>query len=86
MNDLHPLARDFILFCIRRCSEQWPALYDEMCWVAGHHLFQNMGYTELNNIGLSLGLDNLGNVAGMVDSLTPGCMGSLQPGSAHIAA
>ena len=55
MNDLNPLTRDFILFCAGRCDGQWPALYDEMCWVAGHHMFHDMGYAELGMVGLSLG-------------------------------
>lgn len=69
MQPLEPLAREFILFCAARCGKQWPALYDEMCWVAGHHLFHNMGYTELSKMGLSFGLNNIEETIRMVDTV-----------------
>lgn len=72
MDDLNPLARDFILFCAGRCRGQWPALYDEMCWVAGRRLFRDMGYTELGKIGLSLGLQDLDKTFSMVEELIGG--------------
>ena len=62
-----PLIFDFILFCIRRCGSQWPALYDEMCRVAGCRLFQDMGYSELNQLGLSFALDDIEDTIQMVD-------------------
>ncbi len=72
MKDLDPLARDFILFCAGRCHGQWPALYDEMCWVAGRRLFRNMGYAELGRIGLSLGLQDLDNTFSIIEELIGG--------------
>ncbi len=68
MHTLEPLVREFILFCADRCGKQWPALYDEMCWVAGHHLFHNMGYTELGKVGLSFGLNSIEDTIRMVDT------------------
>ncbi len=62
-----PLVRDFILFCIRRCGSQWPALYDEMCLVAACRLFNGMGYGELNQLGLSFALDDIDDTLKIVD-------------------
>ena len=85
MNDLNPLARDFILFCAGRCDGQWPALYDEMCWVAGHHMFHDMGYAELGMVGLSLGLHDLDNTIRMVEESCGGHAGALDAGTGQIA-
>jgi hypothetical protein len=63
------LAQEFILFCVGRRGSEWPALYDEMCRVAGRRLFRNMGYTELNRMGLSFGLDNIERTIQMVDAV-----------------
>jgi hypothetical protein len=63
------LAQEFILFCVDRRGSEWPALYDEMCRVAGRRLFLNMGYTELNRMGLSFGLDNIEHTIQMVDAV-----------------
>ena len=70
METLNPVARGFILFCIHRGDNEWPALYDEMCWVAGHRLFQGLGYAELRKAGLSLGLTNIEDTISMVDTIT----------------
>jgi hypothetical protein len=69
MEPLNPIARDFILFCIHRQEKEWPALYDEMCWVAGHHLFRGLGYAELRKLGFSLALTNIEDTIRMVDSV-----------------
>jgi hypothetical protein len=69
MEPLNPIARDFILFCIHRQGKEWPALYDEMCWVAGHRLFRGLGYAELRKLGLSLALTNIEDTIRMVDSV-----------------
>ena len=66
---LNPVAHDFILFCINRCDKEWPALYDEMCWVAGHHLFRGLGYAELRKVGLSLSLTNIEDTIRFVDAV-----------------
>ena len=70
METLNPIAHDFILFCIRRQGKEWPALYDEMCWVAGHRLFRGLGYAELRKLGLSLALTNIEDTIRMVDIVT----------------
>jgi hypothetical protein len=67
MEPLNPIAHDFILFCIHRHRKEWPALYDEMCWVAGHRLFRGLGYAELRKLGLSLALTNIEDTIRMVD-------------------
>ena len=69
MEQFNPIARDFIEFCVSRRGKEWPALYDEMCWVAGRRLFQGLGYAELRNLGLSFGLSNLENTLKLVDSV-----------------
>ena len=70
METLNPVARDFILFCARRNQKEWPALYDEMCWVAGHRLFRGLGYADLKKVGISLSLTNIEDTIEMVDTVT----------------
>ena len=65
------LARDFILFCVNRCGNCWPVLYDEMCRVAGSRIFKNTGYSELNEAGLSLALDDIDRTAELIDEILP---------------
>ena len=69
MESLNPVARDFILFCTQRNHKEWPALYDEMCWVAGHRLFRGLGYTELRKVGISLSLPNIEDTIRMVATI-----------------
>ena len=70
METLNPVVHDFILFCIQRRGEKWPALYDEMCWVAGRRLFRGLDYAELRRLGLSLSLTNIDDTIRMVDAVT----------------
>ena len=70
MEDFNPVTYEFIDFCIKRSSTEWPALYDEMCWVAGHHLFKGLGYAELRELGLSLSLYGMDDTIRMVDAVT----------------
>ena len=70
MEALNPVARDFILFCTHRNHKEWPALYDEMCWVAGHRLFRGLDYGELRKVGISLSLANIEKTISMVDTVT----------------
>ena len=70
MEPCNPVAREFILFCVNRRGKDWPALYDEMCWVAGRRLFRGLGYAELRNAGLSFGLTNIEDTLRLVDSVT----------------
>ncbi|MFH1003079.1 MAG: hypothetical protein V1780_02925 [Chloroflexota bacterium] len=68
MNDLHPLVREFILFCVRRRGGEWPAIYDEMCWVTGQRLFRGLEYADIKGLGLSLALTSLDQTVNMVAS------------------
>ena len=70
METLNPIARDFVLFCTRRNQKEWPALYDEMCWVAGHRLFRGLSYAELRKTGLSLSLTNIEDTIRIVNTVT----------------
>jgi len=72
METFNPVAREFIIFCIQRNGKEWPALYDEMCWVAGHRLFRGLGYAELRGLGLSLSLTGIEDTIRMVDAVTTG--------------
>jgi hypothetical protein len=69
METVNPVVRDFILFCIRRQGEGWPALYDEMCWVAGRRLFKGLSYADLRKLGLSFSLTNIEKTIMMVDTV-----------------
>ena len=68
MQSFDPLVTDFILFCVDRRGNQWPALYDEMCRVAAQHLYRGMGYGELRSRGFSLSLSNMDETLNMVDA------------------
>ena len=69
MEEIEPLASEFILFCVRRSGKKWPALYDEMCRVAGGRLFRGLGYAELREVGLSLGLAGIEKTLRLVDAV-----------------
>ena len=69
METLNQTVQDFILFCAQRNNKEWPDLYDEMCHVAGRHLFRGMGYAELSKAGLSFGLSNIEETIRLVDSV-----------------
>jgi hypothetical protein len=70
MKTVNPIIRDFILFCVQRQGKTWPALYDEMCWVAGRRLFQGLSYADLRTLGLSFSLTNIEDTIRMVDTIT----------------
>ncbi len=70
MEVVDPVVRDFILFCIQRQGKQWPALYDEMCWVAGRRLFRGLGYAELRKLGLSFSLTSIDDTIKVVGTVT----------------
>jgi len=78
MEALNPVARDFILFCTHRNHKEWPALYDEMCWVAGRRLFRGLGYEELRKLGLSFSLTSIEDTIRIVDTATAQEVGSPQ--------
>ncbi len=69
METVDPVVRDFILFCIQRQGNKWPALYDEMCWVAGRRLFRGLDYAGLRKLGLSLSLTSIVDTIRMVDTV-----------------
>ena len=69
METVDPVVRDFILFCVQRQGKEWPALYDEMCWVAGRRLFRGLSYTDLRKLGLSFSLNNIDDTIRMVDTV-----------------
>ena len=69
MQTIDPIIRDFILFCLERQGKGWPALYDEMCWVAGQKLFRGLGYTDLSKRGLSFSLTNIDATIRLVDAV-----------------
>ena len=70
MENSNSLAGEFISFCIERNGQEWPALYDEMCWVAGRRLFRGLGYEELRKLGLSLSLTGIDDTIRMIDGVT----------------
>ncbi len=70
MNSVNPQLREFILFCVERRGKSWPALYDEMARVAGQRLFRGLGYTELQQLGLSLAASNIDNLIRFVERVT----------------
>jgi hypothetical protein len=61
--------RDFVAFCFDRRPVAWPSLYDEMCYVAGHRLFRDMGYDELREAGLDFTLVGLTHIARLAKDL-----------------
>ena len=67
--NIHPQLTGFILFCIRRRGTEWPALYDEMCWVARRGLYNGLFYDDLRRTGLSLSLDDLDQTTSAVDTV-----------------
>jgi hypothetical protein len=69
MQTVNSVVRDFILFCIQRQGKGWPALYDEMCWVAGRRLFRGLSYADLRKLGLSFSLTNIDDTIRMVDTV-----------------
>jgi len=70
MNTINPIVRDFILFCAERQGKTWPAIYDEMCWVAGRRLFRGLSYGELRALGLSFGLSAVSDTIRTVGLVT----------------
>jgi hypothetical protein len=70
METVDPVVRDFILFCVQRQGRAWPALYDEMCLVAGQRLYMGLSYDDLRKLGLSFSLTNIEDTIRMVDAVT----------------
>ena len=70
MNPIDTRLRDFVVFCVERRGNSWPALYDEMAYVAGQHLFEGLGYSELRQLGLSLSIVDLEDTIRLVEQIT----------------
>lgn len=66
MDHIDPQLKDFIRFCAKRRGTEWPDIYDEMVLVAGQRLFNNMGYSELKQLGLSLRINSMDDTIRMV--------------------
>lgn len=69
MPTVDPIVRDFILFCLERQGKGWPALYDEMCYVAGQCLFRGLSYTDLRERGLSFSLSKIDDTIRLIDAV-----------------
>lgn len=63
-------AIEFITFCFKRRSVEWPLLYDEMCYVAGNRLYKGLGYEELKEAGLDFTLGGLGKTSRIAVEVT----------------
>lgn len=68
--ELNPQITGFILFCANRRGNEWPALYDEMCRVAGRGLYQNLRHRDLKKLGLSFSLNHIEETLKMVEEAT----------------
>jgi hypothetical protein len=69
MDTLHPQLRDFIIFCVSRAGKEWPGICDEMANVAGQHLYNGLGHTELKQFGLFFGISNVDNLRRQVEQV-----------------
>jgi hypothetical protein len=56
-------AFDFVRFCYRRRSVDWPELYDEMCAVAARGDYRGMDYEQLERVGIRFALAALPRLA-----------------------
>ena len=79
MEPIDSQVAGFILFCMQRCGKGWPDLYDEMCRVAGHGLYQGLGYKELKELGLYLGLNRVDETIKVVEAVTASQVGGESP-------
>ena len=68
--ELNPQITGFILFCAQRRGKQWPALYDEMCRVAGMGLYQNLHHRDLKKLGLSFSVNHIEETLKIVEEVT----------------
>ena len=67
--EIDPQLAGFILYCTRG-GKKWPALYDEMCRVAGLGQYQGMRLKDLRRLGLSLGLNHLEDTIRIIEAVT----------------
>ena len=68
--EVNPQIAGFILFCAQRRGKKWPALYDEMCRVAGRGLYQDLHHKDLRNLGLSFSLNHIEETIRIVEAVT----------------
>lgn len=68
--EINPQITGFILYCAKRRGKEWPALYDEMCRVAGRGLYQNLHNRDLKNLGLSFSLNHIDETRKIVEAVT----------------
>jgi len=64
------LATEFVTFCLQRRPVCWPEIYDEMCWVAGRRLIRGLGYADLSQEGLFLGLTHMSHLRRLVEQVS----------------
>jgi hypothetical protein len=74
-DSINPNIVGFILYCSRE-EKQWPELYDEMCRVAGHGLYQGLRHRDLSRLGFSLSLNRLESTIQMIEAVTNSPIGS----------
>lgn len=67
--EIDPRVAGFILYCTRN-NKKWPALYDEMCRVAGRGLYEGLRNKDLRKMGLSFGLNRLEETVRMIEAVT----------------
>jgi hypothetical protein len=77
------VALDFVRFCYRRRRVAWPALYDEMCAVAGRGVFRGMGYTELAEHGVSFCLSEMQRLVSLTERVVAEERNVHEPGPAE---
>jgi len=59
-------AEEFVRFCYRRRRVGWPEMYDEMCAVAGHGLYQGWTHEDLAERGIGFSLSQMPALAALV--------------------
>ena len=67
---VHPKVASFIIFCVQRRGKKWPALYDEMCRVAGRGLYEGLHHRQLRELGLSFSLNHIEDTIKVVEAVT----------------
>jgi hypothetical protein len=67
--DVPQEAAEFVRFCRNRRRVGWPELYDEMCAVAGRHLYRDWGLVELAEHGIRFTLGEMPRLAEIVGDI-----------------
>ncbi|MBM4462432.1 MAG: hypothetical protein FJ012_03715 [Chloroflexi bacterium] len=66
--EVHPQAAGFILYCTSH-QKRWPALYDEMCRVAGQGIYQGLRHKDLRKLGVSLALNHIEETIQLIETV-----------------